>query len=89
MIKYTVAMSLRVVCLISILFVPFGWWMLIPAAGAIFLPYFAVVLANVSTKQRGEVERPGTIVRQEDVTGDDWEDGRRERRDEAGPGTAA
>lgn len=70
MIKYSVAMSVRVLCLISILFVH-GWWMLIPAAGAIFLPYFAVVIANVSTKQTGgEVERPGTIV-----LARDWESG--------------
>jgi hypothetical protein len=62
MIKYSVAMGIRVLCLISILFVH-GWWVLIPAAGAIFLPYFAVVIANVGAGQRGQVvQRPGNIV---------------------------
>ncbi|MDQ1575485.1 MAG: hypothetical protein QOH55_635 [Microbacteriaceae bacterium] len=62
MIKYSVAMGIRVLCLVSILFVP-GWWAVIPAMGAIFLPYFAVVIANVgSNPQAYEVERPGNIV---------------------------
>jgi hypothetical protein len=62
MIKYSVAMGIRVLCLVSILFVP-GWWAVIPALGAIFLPYFAVVIANVgSNPQAYEVERPGNIV---------------------------
>jgi len=31
--------------------IPFvhGWWMIIPALGAIFIPYFAVIVANVAT----------------------------------------
>jgi len=61
-VKYTIAMSIRVLCLISLLFVH-GWWLVIPAAGAILLPYFAVVIANVSGAPRGEVQRPGNIVR--------------------------
>ncbi|MDQ1582008.1 MAG: hypothetical protein QOF36_62 [Microbacteriaceae bacterium] len=62
MIKYSVAMGIRVLCLVSILFVP-GWWAVIPAIGAIFLPYFAVVIANVgSNPHANEVERPGNIV---------------------------
>jgi Protein of unknown function (DUF3099). len=63
-VKYTIAMGVRVLCLISLLFVH-GWWLLIPASGAIFLPYFAVVIANVSSGRQGEVERPGNIVRVE------------------------
>ncbi|MFF1878868.1 DUF3099 domain-containing protein [Leifsonia sp. NPDC058230] len=62
MIKYSVAMGIRVLCIISILFVP-GWWVIIPAIGAVFLPYFAVVIANVSTDPRkGNVQRPGNIL---------------------------
>lgn len=63
-IKYTIAMSVRVLCLISLLFVH-GWWLLIPAAGAILLPYFAVVIANVSSSHEGDIQRPGNIVRVE------------------------
>lgn len=63
MIKYTVAMAIRVLCIVAMLFVD-GWWLAVCAAGAIFLPYFAVVIANVgSPKRTSRVLRPGGIVR--------------------------
>ncbi|MFF2274033.1 DUF3099 domain-containing protein [Agromyces sp. NPDC058136] len=63
MIKYTIAMTIRVLCIVAMLFVD-GWWLAVCAAGAIFLPYFAVVIANVgSPKRRNRVLRPGGIVR--------------------------
>lgn len=49
MIKYAVAMGIRMVCLILI-FVVDGWFKLIPVAGAVFLPWIAVVIANGSDK---------------------------------------
>ncbi|GAA2023747.1 hypothetical protein GCM10009819_03130 [Agromyces tropicus] len=62
MIKYTVMMSIRVVCIVALLFVQ-GWWLLVFAAGAVFLPYFAVVVANVATSRRGDdVVSPGGLV---------------------------
>ncbi|MFC9918714.1 DUF3099 domain-containing protein [Agromyces binzhouensis] len=61
MIKYTVMMSIRVVCIIALLFVQ-GWWLLVFALGAVFLPYFAVVVANVATTRRSDVESPGGLV---------------------------
>jgi len=61
MIKYTIMMSIRVVCIVALLFVQ-GWWLLVFALGAVFLPYFAVVVANVATTRRSEVERPGGLV---------------------------
>lgn len=62
MIKYSIAMSVRVVCIVMMLFVQ-GWWLLVFATAAIVLPYFAVVLANVHTDPRGgQVERPGGIL---------------------------
>lgn len=45
LIKYTIAMSVRVLCLILGVFLE-GWAMWVAFAGAIFLPYFAVVIAN-------------------------------------------
>lgn len=45
MIKYTVAMTVRVLCLILAMMVE-GWLMWVLFAGAIFLPYFAVIIAN-------------------------------------------
>jgi hypothetical protein len=62
MIKYSVMMGIRVVCIFALLFAQ-GWWILVFAAGAIFLPYFAVIVANVGTSRRGdEVMRPGGLV---------------------------
>ncbi|WP_375141115.1 DUF3099 domain-containing protein [Arthrobacter sp. PAMC25284] len=45
MIKYAVAMGIRMVCLILV-FVLDGWWRLLPIIGAVFLPWVAVVIAN-------------------------------------------
>ena len=62
MIRYAIAMSIRVVCVILCLFVH-GWWLLLPILGAVVLPYVAVVLANVGSNPDGKVERPGALVR--------------------------
>ena len=47
MIKYALAMGIRMVCLILI-FVVDGWFKLVMVAGAVFLPWIAVVIANGS-----------------------------------------
>jgi len=47
--RYLLMMSIRTVCFVIavLLFINhFGWLAAIPAVGAIFIPYFAVVLAN-------------------------------------------
>ncbi|MCX7521610.1 DUF3099 domain-containing protein [Microbacterium sp. STN6] len=63
MLKYSIAMGIRIPCIISLLFLH-GWWLLIPALGAVFLPYFAVVLANaVRQDTMPAVERPGNVER--------------------------
>jgi len=63
MIKYSVAMGIRLVC-IGLCFVTPGWWMLLPAMGAVLLPYFAVVAANqVTTKRVSSVARPGHLLK--------------------------
>ncbi|HWL01393.1 MAG TPA: DUF3099 domain-containing protein [Microbacteriaceae bacterium] len=60
-ITYTVTMAIRVVCVVACLFVT-GWWQLLCLAGAVVLPYIAVVLANVSkTKVAEEPEAPGPL----------------------------
>lgn len=62
MLKYTIAMSIRVVCLVLVLFVD-GWWLFVVAAGAICLPYIAVVLANVGAPSADtSVLRPDGVV---------------------------
>jgi amino acid transporter len=61
MIKYSIAMGVRIVCIVLMLFVH-GWWLVLCAIGAIALPYFAVVVANVKIAPRGaDVLRPGGI----------------------------
>lgn len=65
MLKYSLAMGIRVVCIGLCLVTP-GWWLIIPAAGAVFLPYFAVVIANnVGSGARRRVHRPGALVRRD------------------------
>ena len=62
MIQYTVAMSIRVIC-VFLLFIVHGWWLLVVAVGAFVLPWVAVVLANnVAGGTGADVIRPGAIV---------------------------
>jgi hypothetical protein len=62
MIQYTVAMSIRMVCVLLFFFVH-GWWLLVVAIGAVVLPYVGVVLANNSLRSPGSrVEVPGGVV---------------------------
>jgi heme O synthase-like polyprenyltransferase len=58
--KYLIMMSVRIVCLVLMLFVK-GWWLAVVAAGAILLPYFAVVIGNVGTSTLRRHERPTEI----------------------------
>ncbi|TFD33494.1 DUF3099 domain-containing protein [Cryobacterium cryoconiti] len=61
MVKYLIAMGIRMVCIVLMLFVQ-GWWLLVCAIGAIALPYFAVVFANVQGGAAAStVIRPGAV----------------------------
>lgn len=63
MVRYSIAMAVRMVCFILVFIVP-DLWKIVFGIGALVLPYFAVVIANVSMKQTaGVVERPGAVVR--------------------------
>ncbi|MBX3067962.1 MAG: DUF3099 domain-containing protein [Cryobacterium sp.] len=59
-ITYLVMMAIRLVCLILCVVLQ-GWWILIFALGAVFLPYFAVVIANASDGRSKLVEGPGDL----------------------------
>jgi hypothetical protein len=60
--KYAITMSIRMICLVLMLFVQ-GWWLLVVGIGAVFLPYVAVVLANAGgVIAGGEVRRPSALV---------------------------
>lgn len=61
--KYTIMMLIRVACFVALIWVR-GPWIFVFAAGAIFLPYFAVVIANAATQRRTRgVERPSFLQR--------------------------
>jgi hypothetical protein len=68
--RYALTMGIRVACLLAmVLITPYGWYTWAFAAGAIVLPYFAVVIANVgedtrrpapeSPERQLEAPRPG------------------------------
>ncbi len=61
MIRYTIAMSIRTLCLIGLVVVP-NWTRFIFAAGAVVLPYIAVVLANVGSRGASDPVSPGAPV---------------------------
>ncbi|MFS0714641.1 DUF3099 domain-containing protein [Microbacterium sp. 2P01SA-2] len=53
MTKYFIMMAVRVVCFIlMVVIAPYGWHTAALAVGAIFLPYIAVVVANVGDDVR-------------------------------------
>jgi len=46
--KYMLMMGIRIGCFLAMaLITPYGWYTFVFAAGAIFLPYVAVIVANV------------------------------------------
>lgn len=61
MVRYSITMGIRLVCVILCIFVR-GWWLLLCAAGAVLLPYIAVVLANAVDARGSVVDRPGAIL---------------------------
>lgn len=61
--RYLAMMGVRVLCfLLMVLITPYGWYTWVFAAGAIFLPYVAVVFANVGAS--GPVAAPENPERQ-------------------------
>lgn len=61
MTTYLITMTVRATCFVlMVVITPYGWHTALLAIGAIVLPYFAVVLANV-----GKDTRPTTAVNPE------------------------
>lgn len=66
MLRYSIAMAIRVACIVAVFPLP-GWWKALPALGAILLPYLAVVAANqtrsvaagATAYRRGELPASG------------------------------
>jgi len=61
--RYLISMSVRTVCFIAAVVVGSGWLMWTLVAGAVFLPFFAVVMANAGNQKNDGFmlpEAPGT-----------------------------
>ncbi|TQL53628.1 DUF3099 domain-containing protein [Subtercola boreus] len=58
MIRYSLAMGIRLLCLAGLLFVQ-GWWLLVLGVAAVVLPWFAVVIANTGRNTPGTMQAPG------------------------------
>lgn len=61
MLRYSITMGIRLLCIFACFLTP-GYWLIIPAVGAVVLPYIAVVLANVSDSRRQAVLRPDQLA---------------------------
>ena len=55
-------MTIRVVCIVAAIFVE-GWLMWLCFAGAIFLPYFAVVIANAQVSRAGSLDKVTVVAK--------------------------
>lgn len=56
--KYAITMLIRMACFIAMVAItPYGWYTWVLGAGAVFLPYIAVIIANVGA----DVRRSGPV----------------------------
>ncbi|MBL3687116.1 DUF3099 domain-containing protein [Leucobacter zeae] len=69
---YFIAMSLRVLCVVSLFWLR-GWWILVPAIGSVVLPWFAVMVGNAVAHGGGrapDAPEPLRLVRGESDAAD-------------------
>lgn len=63
MTKYFTMMAIRVVCFVLMVTItPYGWYTWVFAIGACFLPYVAVVIANVAAAPAGRAVPPERAI---------------------------
>lgn len=55
--QYAIAMTIRTLCVIALVILP-SPWLWFAAVGAVFLPYFAVVVANAHETREGTSPEP-------------------------------
>lgn len=62
--RYAITMGVRTLCFLLMVFItPYGWQTWVFAAGAIFLPYVAVVFANTGSRDvTTRPERPARAI---------------------------
>ncbi len=79
-IKYTIAMIIRVICIILAVVVPLGWITLLFAIGAIFLPYFAVIIANADSRTT-ETKKTKAMAPTLSISADSFRDSSETKKD--------
>jgi len=63
MTKYFTMMVIRVACFVLMVAItPYGWYTWVFGAGAMFLPYFAVVIANVASAPADRAVAPERAI---------------------------
>ena len=72
MLKYTVAMVIRTICIVVGVLFANGWFMWVCFAGAIFLPYFAVIIANEKTAGKPQTTMTKAVAPTLMITADDF-----------------
>lgn len=82
---YLISMTIRVVCFVSA-GLAHGWLRWVFVAGAVFIPYFAVVLANAGRNLRAAAPLPPVSAQEPALTEGPAEDDR--TRPAAGAGSA-
>ena len=60
MVKYSIAMGIRMVCIVLVFVFPAIWWVF--GIGAVVLPYIAVVVANVGSAGSSVPARPAAAA---------------------------
>ena len=70
-IRYSIAMTIRVICIVLAMFVQ-GWMMWVCFAGAILLPYFAVVIANAKGVGAPQLKATRVVATQLQISADQF-----------------
>lgn len=60
-VRYLVSMGVRVGCFVGAILVGPGWLRWVLVAGAVLLPYVAVVMANARTSPAAELDLPSSL----------------------------
>ena len=71
MIRYSIAMSIRMVCIVLAMVLQ-GWMMWVCFAGAILLPYFAVIIANAKGVQAPVQKATRVVAAPLQITAEDF-----------------
>ena len=80
-IKYTAAMIIRVICVVLAVIVPLGWLTVLFACGAVFLPYFAVVIANAQGSKSSNSSKKSAEAPTISISADSFRDAKSKNAD--------